>query len=72
MAGRKFKVPSRRQPLFDYRRPCDRCSWDGWLRSELQREPQTNLLVCEPCLDLPREDLEPERLKLFNRQKIID
>lgn len=72
MGGKKFVVPPRRRPLFDYRRPCDRCAWDGWLRSQLSREPQTNLLVCQPCLDQPREDRMPERLRLFNRQKIID
>ena len=38
-------------PLIDYRRPCDRCGWDGWYRSELTREYPTNLIVCKNCLD---------------------
>lgn len=58
--------------MFDWRRPCDRCSWDGWLYSQLSREPQTNLLVCPPCLDKPQETREPNRRRMYARQKILD
>jgi hypothetical protein len=72
MAGSRFVVPPRRRPLYDYRRPCDRCAWEGWLRSQLTREEQTGLLVCQPCLDEPQEDRDPLRAPLVERIKIID
>ena len=53
---RRFSVPLRRRELGNYRRPCDRCGWDGWTRNQLSREPETELLVCRPCLDTPVEN----------------
>jgi len=35
-----------------YKRECDRCGWD-YLRTELVREYDTNLLVCPSCLFEP-------------------
>ena len=60
--GGRYIVPDRRHRLFDYRQECARCGWSGWLRSELTLEPQTNLLVCPPCLDKPRAYREPREV----------
>lgn len=46
-----IRIPDRRKAPFDYRRPCDRCGFEGWLRSQLSREEVTELLVCDYCLD---------------------
>jgi hypothetical protein len=68
----KFKTARRERKLFDYRRECDRCNWRGWKRSELQREEQTNLLVCPPCLDKKVEQFEPNTIKVFDGRRVID
>ena len=70
--GLTFRVPNRRRPLGDYRRPCDRCGWDGWLRSEESREPQTNLLVCNPCLNKADPSKETGKFVKRDSMKIKD
>jgi hypothetical protein len=64
----RYTVPDRRNKPFDYKLPCDRCSWTGWLSSGLSREPQTGLLVCVPCFDKPRP--KPTNVRL--RERILD
>jgi|ETNvirnome_2_300_1030623.scaffolds.fasta_scaffold00089_26 transcription elongation factor Elf1 len=39
--------------LFDYKRACDRCAVEGYLMSQLKKEPQTGKIVCKNCFDLP-------------------
>ena len=70
---RKFKVPRRQHKVDgDYHRPCDRCAWEGWLRSELQREEQTELLVCKPCLDVRIPQRDPNTIDTFDGKQVID
>jgi len=58
--------------LFDYRRPCDRCSWEGFLRSELRHEEQTGKLVCKYCFDEFSFNDHKARHNLIQRRKIIE
>jgi len=69
---RKFNLFGKGRRLFDYKRTCDRCAVDGWLRSQLRREEQTELLVCIPCFDKRVEQYEPNTLSFDDGRFEID
>ena len=47
------QYPLNRWVAGTYKKECARCGWD-YLRSELQRDPNTNSLVCFRCIDPPK------------------
>ena len=67
-----IKVPKRRFRAGDYRRPCDRCGWNGWTRSELSKEIDTDLLVCPNCKDEKRLVDIDDNTDFTDGRKIID
>ncbi len=44
------QYPKSRYQGGTYKRECDRCGFD-FLRNELQKEADTNAIVCDDCLD---------------------
>lgn len=67
------RKPTENLPLFDYRRPCDRCGWTGWYRSQLSIEYVTNMVVCEYCLDNIAGQLDPNiKIEVREQNWIFD
>lgn len=66
-----IRKPTHNLPLFDYRRPCDRCGWTGWFRSQLDYEYVTNLLVCDLCRDDIAGQLDPNMTIIPREQPFI-
>ena len=63
------RVPKRYKAApSDYERECDRCGFEGYLRSELSKEKETGLIVCKQCLDVPRK----KRIKKDRKSRPID
>ncbi len=58
---------SKKQGLFEYYRPCDRCAGTIFLRSELILEQHTKKLVCKHCLDKPSYNDNLANFKMVNR-----
>ncbi len=69
---RKIIVPKIRRRLGDYLRPCDRCGWEGWARSDLVREERTLLLVCKYCVDKLKEPVDAGKVDFTDGKQILD